>query len=81
MTFKSLTVVLGLVNEMNSKQNAINVQSRLIQTAEAGYFTGGPIPFGYESVACDPSKKNSRKKLVIYVKKKPRLFGIFFNYL
>ncbi len=65
MTFKSLTVVLGLVNELNSRQNAINVKSRLTQTAEAGYFTGGPVPFGYQSVACDPTKKNSRKKLVI----------------
>lgn len=40
MMFKYLTVVLGLVNEMTSKQNAINVKSRLTQTAEAGFFTG-----------------------------------------
>ena len=62
---------------MNSKQNAINVKSRLIQTAEAGYFTGGPIPFGYESVACDPLKKNSRKKLVICEKEAEIVRNIF----
>ncbi|MGR5150858.1 recombinase family protein [Photobacterium swingsii] len=77
MTFKSLTVVLGLVNEMNSRQNAINVKARLTQTAEAGYFTGGPVPFGYESVACDPSKKNSRKKLVICEKEAEIVRKIF----
>ncbi|HBC3373466.1 TPA: recombinase family protein, partial [Vibrio parahaemolyticus] len=64
-TFKYLTVMLGLVNEMNSKQNGINVQSRLTQTAKDGYFTGGRVPLGYRFVKCEEGKKNTRKKLVI----------------
>ena len=65
MSFKYMTVMMGLVNEMNSEQNAVNVRARLGQAARGGYFTGGRVPFGYLSVPCESSDGKKRKKLII----------------
>ncbi|MDB1123406.1 recombinase family protein [Vibrio algarum] len=59
--FKLTSVFTGLINEMNSEQNAMIVRSRLEQTAKQGYYTGGPIPFGYESITCQEDTKRKRK--------------------
>ncbi|KMV29893.1 hypothetical protein AB733_15490 [Photobacterium swingsii] len=63
-TYRLLSTVIGLMNEMQSSQNSRTVCDRLQDTAEKGYFTGGNIPYGYESINV---KDDSifRKKLII----------------
>ncbi|WP_273859905.1 recombinase family protein [Photobacterium sp. GSS17] len=64
MTYKLLLTIFGLINEMQSKNNSDTVCDRLQGTADKGYFTGGTIPYGYESVHVT-DESVFRKKLVI----------------
>ncbi|MEZ8096721.1 recombinase family protein [Photobacterium swingsii] len=64
MTYKLLLTIFGVINEMQSKQNSATVCDRLQGTADKGYFTGGTIPYGYESVHVT-DESVFRKKLVI----------------
>ncbi|HCE3382595.1 TPA: recombinase family protein [Vibrio parahaemolyticus] len=55
---------IGLVDEQNSRQTSRTVCHRLADCARMGYFTGGPIPFGYRTVeveGCTPRKKKKKK--------------------
>ncbi len=53
------------MNEQYSRQNAKVVCHRLKDTARKGYFTGGPIPFGYKSVEVNGDTSKHRKVLQI----------------
>lgn len=64
MTYKLLLTIFGVINEMQSEQNSATVCDRLQGTADKGYYTGGTIPYGYESVHVT-DESVFRKKLVI----------------
>ncbi|HCG7917267.1 TPA: recombinase family protein, partial [Vibrio parahaemolyticus] len=61
-----MSTMLGLMNEQYSRQNAKVVCHRLKDTARKGYFTGGPIPFGYISVGVNGDTSKHRKILQIF---------------
>ncbi|MEZ8946748.1 recombinase family protein, partial [Vibrio sp. 10N.247.311.12] len=56
---------VGLIDEQNSRQTARTVCHRLADTARKGFFTGGPIPFGYKSVEVQGGTAGKRKKLEV----------------
>jgi len=58
----SLEAFIGLSNELLRKRNSKNVHNWLNDNARKGYFTGGIIPFGYQTA---PVKNNERRKELI----------------
>ncbi|MFA0506092.1 recombinase family protein [Vibrio sp. 10N.222.54.B12] len=56
---------VGLIDEQNSRQTARTVRHRLADTARKGFFTGGPVPFGYKSISVEGSTTTKKKKLAI----------------
>ncbi len=58
--------LLGLMNEHYSIQNGKVVTDRLRDTARKGYFTGGPVPYGYCSITVSGVTSKCRKKLQIF---------------
>ncbi len=57
--------ILAAMNQLQSAVNGRTVTDRLYDTARKGYFTGGVIPFGYESVRTRESGSNHRRVLNI----------------
>ncbi len=57
--------VIGAMNEHYSRQNAKVVRDRLRDTALKGFFTGGPVPYGYISVPVVGKTSNNRKVLQV----------------
>lgn len=56
-----LDSMLGLFDEMSSRQNAKDTKRSMIRVAQEGYFCGGRAPFGFRSVPCPVNPK--RKQL------------------
>lgn len=57
--------VLGTVNELYSRQGSRVVKDRLAVTAEKGFYTGGVVPFGFQSIETnDNDGTRSRKTLI-----------------
>lgn len=57
--------ILGCANQLQSDQNGQNVKDRLGDTATNGFFTGGVIPFGYDSIEVIDSSNKTRHSLVV----------------
>lgn len=57
--------VIGAMNEHYSRQNAKVVRDRLRDIALKGFFTGGPVPYGYISVPVVGKTSNNRKVLQV----------------
>lgn len=67
-TFRLNLSFLGVMAENQSDANSTTVIDRLNDTAHAGFFTGGRVPFGYSTVEVKIGigKKGKKSKLTIY---------------
>lgn len=55
-----LDSMLGLFDEMSSRQNAKDTKRSMIRVAQEGYFCGGHAPFGFRSAPCPVNPKRKR---------------------
>ncbi|MDF4639620.1 recombinase family protein [Vibrio parahaemolyticus] len=72
-----VVTMLGLINEHQSRQNSRVVSDRLRDTARKGFYTGGPIPFGYNAITVSGDTSKKRKKLVVNHQESPVVKLIF----
>jgi DNA invertase Pin-like site-specific DNA recombinase len=69
--------MLGCANEYQSAQTSQDVKNRLTDTAMAGYYTGGGVPFGYQTIEVQDIQNKVRKKLVINEDEKSTVLKVF----
>jgi len=57
--------ILSCANQLQSDQNGQNVKDRLGDTFSNGFYTGGVVPFGYDSIEVLDSSNKTRHLLVV----------------
>ena len=57
--------MVGAFNQHVSDQSSVNTIRTMNENAAQGFFNGGPVPFGYESVTVERRKDKEKKKLAI----------------
>ena len=57
--------MVGAFNQHVSDQSSLNTIRAMNANAAEGFWNGGPIPFGYESVTVEKRKDKAKKKLAI----------------
>lgn len=67
----------GMVAQQLSLQNAISTSGAMYANAEAGFWNGGPPPFGYRTEVVERRGKKEKKKLVIDLVEGPLVRKIF----
>ncbi|MEI8673358.1 recombinase family protein [Vibrio sp. SA48] len=78
MSFKYMTVMMGLVNEMNSEQNAVIVRARLGQAARGDTLLGAEF---HSAISLFHANRlmEKRGRSLSFVTKRLRLYGIFLS--
>jgi len=56
--------VLGLIDEMQSRQNAKDTRRSMMRNAQCGYWGGGRTPFGFVSVPAPDNPKRRKLQLL-----------------
>ena len=57
--------MVGAFNQHLSDQSSVNTIRSMVENAAHGFWNGGPIPFGFESVTVERRKDKDKKKLAI----------------
>jgi DNA invertase Pin-like site-specific DNA recombinase len=71
--------IIGTVNEHQSKYHSKSVKNGLIEAASQGFFTGGVIPFGYQSVDTRQLDNNRRRKSLIINPTEAKIINTIYN--
>jgi site-specific DNA recombinase len=67
----------GMVAQNLSTQNAISTSAAMNANADAGFWNGGPPPFGYRTEVVERRGKKEKKKLVVDLVEGPIVIKIF----
>jgi len=77
-SYRLMIAITGAVSQNQSDVNAVFVTHRLNETAEQGFYTGGPPPYGYTTIPVKDNKnKKKRKKLAIVEELAPYVQKIY----